>query len=341
MKITELEGTPVDPELVAGAHNAINTCLALKQNERITLISDQASLAIAAALLNEIKKVGSKYSVFILEDVAARPLKAMPQIVLDDLAKSQVSIFAAVTQSGELKSRIEMTAIVNKNKIRHGHMVNINRQIMCEGMRADFKKIDQFSERLVQLARKTKIIRAKTAAGTDIVAEFSPKLNWLKTSGLISPDKWGNLPGGEIFTSPMSIDGRFVVDGVVGDYLCQKYGDLAAHPLTIEIKNSRITDLSCSDKELLEEFRAYTLTDENSNRVGEFAIGTNTAIERVIGHILQDEKIPGIHIAFGHPYSEHTGQNWTSTTHIDCVGRNFDIWLDQQQIMEKGVFTFK
>src|SRR5213078_1261419 len=129
-----------------------------------------------------------------------------------------------------------------------------------------------------------------------------------------------------------------VVDGVVGDYLCQKYGDLQATPLTIEVKDNRIRELRCDDKELLKEFRAYTSTDENSNRVGEFAVGTNTACTHVIGNILQDEKIPGIHIAFGHPYSEHTGANWVSKTHIDCVGRDFDIWFDDEKIMERGKF---
>ena len=92
--------------------------------------------------------------------------------------------------------------------------------------------------------------------------------------------------------------------------------------------------MRCENKELLEEFRAYTSTDENSNRVGEFAVGTNTACTHVIGNILQDEKIPGIHIAFGHPYAEHTGQNWISKTHIDCVGRDFDIWFDERKVME-------
>ena len=341
MNAGRLEQIAIDPELIPGARNAIRTCLALKPSERITIISDQASIAIAAALTAEVKQVGAEFSIFILEDVATRPLTAMPAVILSDLARSQVSIFAAITQTGELKSRIEMTAIVNEHRIRHGHMVNINRQIMLQGMRADFKKIDAFSERLVQRARAARTIRASTAAGTDITAEFSPEIKWLKTSGLISPDKWGNLPGGEIFTSPMKVDGRFVVDGVVGDYLCQKYGDLADRPLTIDIVDSRITELSCSDSELLEEFRRYTQTDPNSNRVGEFAIGTNTAIHGIIGHILQDEKIPGIHIAFGHPYSEHTGQTWSSGTHIDCVGRDFDIWLDQQQIMRRGVFTFE
>jgi leucyl aminopeptidase (aminopeptidase T) len=89
---------------------------------------------------------------------------------------------------------------------------------------------------------------------------------------------------------------------------------------------------------LLNDFTAYTSTDENSNRVGEFAIGTNIACTRVIGNILQDEKIPGIHIAFGHPYAEHTGADWVSKTHIDCVGRDFDIWFDGEQVMKRGKF---
>ena len=58
----------------------------------------------------------------------------------------------------------------------------------------------------------------------------------------------------------------------------------------------------------------------------------------VIGNILQDEKIPGVHVAFGHPYSEHTGADWFSKTHIDCVGRDFDIWFDGEQVMKNGKF---
>ena len=58
----------------------------------------------------------------------------------------------------------------------------------------------------------------------------------------------------------------------------------------------------------------------------------------VIGNILQDEKIPGIHIAFGNPYGAHTGADWYSATHIDVVGRKFDIWIDGLQIMHGGEF---
>ncbi len=75
--------------------------------------------------------------------------------------------------------------------------------------------------------------------------------------------------------------------------------------------------------------------------MGEFAIGTNIELTDVIGQILQDEKFPGIHIAFGNPYGEHTGAKWYSGTHIDVVGRQFDIWVDGRQIMEKGRFLIE
>lgn len=334
----QLTLTTIDAELAPGARNAIRDCLRLKPEERITIITDEASLEIAAALLAEVEEVGAESAVFVLENHASRPLTGMPQVILDDLATSQVSIFASITQRGELGSRIQMTTVVNKHRIRHGHMVNINREIMTHGMRADFLEVDALSQRLVERARMAERITCKTPHGTDFEAQLSPNLKWLKTSGIITRDKWGNLPGGEIFTSPLNTNGVFVVDGVVGDYLCEKWGDMAAYPLTIEVENNRIRSMRCPNPELLEEFRAYTSTDENSNRVGEFAIGTNLACTHIIGHILQDEKIPGVHIAFGHPYAEHTGANWISKTHIDCVGRDFDIWFDRHKVMEAGKF---
>ena len=338
MKNSFIADVDFDEELSEGAFNAINTCLQLKPNERITIITDNDSIEIASSLIHEVKKIGSEHSLMIIEDYTSRPMTGMPKPILEDLSRSQVSIFCALAGMGELGARIQMTAVVNSNKIRHGHMVNINKQIMMEGMRANFLEVDDLSQRLIEKARKARYIRAKSKGGTDIVAEFSPKLKWLKTSGIISVDKWGNLPGGEIFTSPINVEGLFVCDGVVGDYLCHKYGDLNETPLYIDIVDSRIKEMNCHNTYLLEEMTAYTMTDENSNRVGEFAIGTNIALNKVIGHILQDEKLPSIHMAFGHPYSEHTGADWVSTTHIDCVGIDFDIWLEDEKVMENGKF---
>ncbi|MBT9333362.1 aminopeptidase [Paracidobacterium acidisoli] len=329
---------PFPADFTPGAHSAVSTCLRVDAAEKVTLITDRTTAPIAASLAQELAANGCRWNAFVLEDLAPRPLVDMPGNVLADMESSDVSIFAVQVQRNELRSRMQMTEVVNRRRMRHAHMVNITPQIMCEGMRADFHLVDRLSRKIIEKARRARTVRATTAAGTDITATMNPEYKWLKTSGIISRDKWGNLPGGEIFTTPGEVNGTFVVDGVVGDYLCARFGLLEAAPLIIEIKANRIDACHSDNQELRDEFWAYTHTDENSDRVGEFAIGTNLGVDHVIGNILQDEKFPGIHIAFGNPYGEHTGATWYSSTHIDVVGLRFNIWIDDELIMRDGKF---
>jgi len=325
-------------DLQPGASNAVRVCLNIQPHEHVTVICDRECHDIGEALVKEIDQVGAGYASFVLEDEAPRPLAGLPPRIAADLERADVSIFAARVQPNELGSRMAMTDIVNRRRIRHAHMVNITPQIMTEGMRADYRVVDAISQRVIDRVRQAKTIRATTAAGTDITAVINPDYRWLKTSGLITREKWGNLPGGEVFTTPGRIDGTFVIDGVVGDWLCDRYGLLSDAPLTVRIENSRLVEASSENARLRDDFWAYTHTDENSDRVGEFAIGTNVELTHVIGHILQDEKFPGVHIAFGNPYGAHTGADWYSATHIDVVGLNFNIQVDGQPIMANGRF---
>ena len=263
---------------------------------------------------------------------------ALPAAICDALERAQVSIYAAQPQPGELSSRRELTAIVNRRRMRHAHMVYMTPRIMAEGMRADFKVVDAISTRVRDRAVQAETIRARSRAGSDLRATFDPAVRWLKTSGLITPEKWANLPGGEVLTAPARVDGVYVVDGVLGDYLCARYGDIEKTPLTVWIENSRIADAQCARTEVRDDFLAYTRTEENSDRVGEFAMGTNVAVQSIIGNILQDEKLPGLHLAFGHTYAEHTGASWSCRTHLDVVGRHFDVWFDDDQVMADGKF---
>ena len=329
-------------EFIPGARSAVFTCLRIQPDEKVTLITDRVTAPIAASIATQLAELGCSFNAFILEDLVPRPLADMPASVLEDMETSQVSIFAVQVQPNELHSRMQMTDVVNRRRMRHAHMVNITPEIMCDGMRADYDQVDRLSQNVLDRVRRATRIRATTPAGTSIVSEMNPDYKWFKTSGIISPEKWGNLPGGECFTSPGEVNGAFVVDGVVGDWLCARYGLLASTPLTIQIAQNRIVSCSSDNKQLEHDFWAYTHTDENSDRVGEFAIGTNIGVSSVIGNILQDEKFPGIHIAFGNPYGEHTGAPWRSGTHIDVVGLGFNIWLEsetgEEQIMREGRF---
>lgn len=336
MVTNELLELPYDPLLEEGARNAVFTCLEVQPDERAVLITDRETLEIGAALASQLEKAAEAVQVLILEDLARRPIDHLPDAMERALEVADVSIFAATAQPGELAMRRAMTSIVNRKRMRHGHMVGITYRIMMEGMRADYREIARLTEWVRQRVLHAREITCSTPAGTALRARFDPSLKWIPTPGIISPDKWGNLPGGETFTAPATVDGVFVVDGVLGNWLAQKYGDLSRTPLTITIRDGRIVDTACENEEALADFREYTATDENSNRVGEFALGTNIGVKDLIGNMLQDEKIPGVHIAFGHPYSEHTGADWSSRTHIDVVGRNFDVWVDGVPLMKHG-----
>ncbi|MGA7624835.1 MAG: aminopeptidase, partial [Candidatus Acidiferrales bacterium] len=216
------------------------------------------------------------------------------------------------------------------------HMVGVTPEIMQQGMRADYTLVDRLSERLLRRMHSATSLTVRTDAGTSLVATFDSKLDWVKTSGLISRRYWSNLPAGEVFTTPAKVDGTFVCDGTAGDHFCGKYGDLRNTPLVLEIKAGRLQKATCERQDLEAEFWSYCHTDENSDRVGELAFGTNLSLSDMIGVLLQDEKLPGVHLAFGDPYGSQTHAAWSSRTHVDVLARHCNVWIDQEQVIDKG-----
>ena len=231
--------------------------------------------------------------------------------------------------------------VVERRQIRYAHMVGVTPEIMQQGMRADYRLVDKLSDKLRDRMLRADSLTVKTEAGTSFSAHFDRGLDWVKTSGLISPRYWSNLPAGEVFTTPATVDGTFVCDATAGDYFNGKYGDLQDTPLVLTIKAGRLVRVECTRKDLEAEFWSYCHTDENSDRVGELAFGTNLGLSRMIGILLQDEKFPGVHIAFGDPYGSQTHADWKSRTHVDVLTRKCDVWIDDDQVIEKGRYKLE
>src|SRR5256885_14688631 len=185
-------------------------------------------------------------------------------------------------QPGELGARMAIVRVVERRRIRYAHMVGVTPQIMQQGMRADYKKVDQLSDRLRERMLRAETLTVKTEAGTSFAAHFDRGLDWVKTSGLISPRYWSNLPAGEVFTTPATVDGRFVCDATAGDHFNGKYGDLRTTPLVLEIESARLVGVECARKEFEKEVWEYCHSDENSDRVGELAFGTNLGLSAMV-----------------------------------------------------------
>jgi leucyl aminopeptidase (aminopeptidase T) len=332
---------PRQTELMPGARNAVETCLSVRPSEHVALIADEASRAVAASIAAALEDQKALYTGLLLEDFGPRPMTVAPPDVLQALETADVGVLCMSPQPGELAARMAIVRVVERRQIRYAHMVGVTPQIMQQGMRADYRMVDRLSDKLRERMLRAETLTVKTEAGTEIAAHFDRGLDWVKTSGLISPRYWSNLPAGEVFTTPATVDGRFVCDATAGDHFNGKYGDLRTTPLVLEIEGARLVGVECARKDLEKEFWEYCHSDENSDRVGELAFGTNLGLSEMIGILLQDEKFPGVHIAFGDPYGSQTHADWKSKTHVDVLTRNCDVWIDEDQIIEKGHYQLE
>ncbi len=330
-----------------GAEQAVKNCVRVQPGEKTVIITDHGAAHIAADIARHAESISpGNIRTFVMEDFGERPDDgsnpiAFPDEIRRELPTAAVSFYSAAGKKGELKTfRIPMLEVIEANKkLRHAHMPGIDDLLMTTGMAVDYAAVQEMCRKVYAIASKARKITVTNPAGTDFTAEFNPDWKWIISDGAITTGKWSNLPDGEVFTCVKSIDkGVIVVDGSLGDFFCPKYGLMEAFPLTMEIEDSRVVKVTCVNEELATEFRDYMKQDENANRIGEFAIGTNIGLERLVGNLLQDEKFPGIHVAVGHGYPEKTGSDWASEAHCDAVLKNTTIVVDGETIMDNGTF---
>src|SRR5882757_2671420 len=125
---------PPQPELMPGAINAVETCLAVRPHETVALIADETTRAVAAALEAALKERNAPVTSLLLEDFGPRPMRAAPAPVLDALEKADVGVMAMTPQPGELGARMSIVKVVERRQIRYAHMIGVTPQIMQQGM---------------------------------------------------------------------------------------------------------------------------------------------------------------------------------------------------------------
>jgi aminopeptidase len=143
------------------------------------------------------------------------------------------------------------------------------------------------------------------------------------------------MPDGEIMTAPIvdSVDGTisFEYPGVLSGRLVEG--------IQLRWKAGELTEAAASSNE--DWLHQVLGRDPGASRIGEFAFGTNPAIDRFCRDILLDEKIGGtFHIALGRAYAECGGKN-ESAIHWDIVKDTRgggEVVVDGQTVLRNGVF---
>jgi aminopeptidase len=190
---------------------------------------------------------------------------------------------------------------------------------------AEWQRVHNEQERLIEQLNKVSEIHV-VGEDTDLRMSVEGR-KWLNSDGS------RNLPGGEVFTSPVedSINGhiRFTFPGI--------YMGKEIENIFLEVKDGKVVKATAEKgQDILDE----VLKVENADLFGEFAIGTNKGIKEITKVILFDEKIGGcIHMALGRGFGEAGGQNM-SAIHWDII-KNMEtpeskVFADNKVIYEAG-----
>lgn len=302
------------------------------------IIFDRENESFARPLVESAKRVAGKVETVVLEDYGPRPITSLPEAMREKILSLSptASVFMATGMEGEVSFRLDLLdLLLNVLGTRHVHMPGLDEKIWKTGMTVDYEKVAETTLRVYEAVKNAREVVVKNRMGTDVRVRLG--LKWVADTGLARRQgEFVNLPAGEVYTCPLSVDGVFYAE-ILGDYFV-RYGRLE-HPVRFELEDGYVVAVDSADPGLEEELVRYVFEgSEYSDRVGEFALGTNTFLREPVGNLLQDEKLPGVHLAVGNPYPERTGADWSSRVHLDFIALGTDVWVDGEKIMEDGSY---
>src|SRR5260370_1691124 len=261
-----LDKMSFEERLQYGAENAVR-CMGVTSKDRVFIMTyyERESIArlVALAALDRHADVTVRF----LEHYGERPLTSFPEELRNELvqARPTVTYYIATAKPGEISFRIPLLPfLVQELKVRHGHMIGIDEKLMAEGMCADYDEVFSLTNQVYDLVRHAKTIHVTSTKGSDVTATFHEHWKWIPCHGRYHEQgKWGNLPEGEVFTAPATVDGVLVCD-VLGDHFSAKYGVLE-HPVVITVKDGYFTAVTCKDPEVPIKLRDYLFSFPTAN----------------------------------------------------------------------------
>ncbi len=328
-----------------GMRMVVDTCMKIQPDEKVVIVTDDNSIYLGKTIRKAVLEKTKQVRFFNLDIYGERPLRSLPKPILDEARNATATFFVASSIKGELDP-IRLPLIrAGVLAGRHAHMVGLTEEIVEKAINVDYNRVAEFTNKIYQMAKKTKKIRVEGENGTQFTATVG-RYRWVSSTGICSKDikaagEWLNLPDGEVYTTPAELEGAAVIDGTMGDYFSEIFDlrSIKNSPLKLEIEQRdrpTIVSVESKNKKLEEEFKKYVSRHTCSRWIGVIGLGTNIFIEEEIGKILMDRKSANAHLTAGNPIPELTYADWTCPESADLVIPRCDVWFDDKKIMERG-----
>ncbi|EMA31880.1 aminopeptidase [Halobiforma nitratireducens] len=307
-------------ELRTAAETAVQQCLELEGEESCVVVTDDEREPIGVALYEVVREVTDDAT--IVRYPPGEQHGAEPPAPVAAAMEGADAFLAPTTKSlSHTRARSDAT----DEGARGSTLPGITEEVFVTGLDADYDRIADECERTLERVADADEVRVTTDLGTDITFAVGDR-EWHDDTGDVSdPGSFSNLPAGEVFVSPESADGTYVVDGTM-----RPHGLLEGRELEFVVEDGLVTEISD------DEIRAQV--DEAADEVGdaaynlaELGIGTNVGVTELVGSVLLDEKAAGtIHIAIGDNAS--IGGETEAPIHLDGIVRDPTVYADGEEI---------
>lgn len=192
------------------------------------------------------------------------------------------------------------------------------------GLDADYDRIAAECGRLRKALADADEVRVTDDNGTDLTIAPGDR-EWREDTGVVhDPGGMTNLPAGETFVSPVTADGRYVVDGTM-----MPHGRLET-PIEFEVEDGSVTSISDpAVRETVED--AATEVGNAAYNLAELGVGANHAVTDLVGSVLLDEKAGGtVHVAVGDDAG--IGGDTGAPIHLDGVLTDPTLYADGERV---------
>lgn len=306
-------------DLRPAAETAIGQCMNLRPDESCAIVTDDRRLEIGEALYevaNEITAAttllryppGPQHGAEPPEPVAAAMANADVVLAPTSKSLSHTRARGAATDAGT----------------RAATLPGITEEVFTTGLDADYERIREECDRMLERVVDAEEVRVTSPQGTDVAFEPGER-EWLSDTGIVhEAGEFSNLPAGEVFVSPESAEGTYVVDGTMHPH------GLLGEPIEIDVEGGYVT--SVSDPEVAAELEeAEAEVGRDAYNLAELGIGTNLAVTDLVGSVLLDEKAAGtVHIAIGDDAG--IGGDTDAPIHSDGILREPTVYADGAEI---------
>jgi aminopeptidase len=354
----------VDPRIVEHAKIVVNYSCKVKKGDFVLILSSADSIPLVREIAKEIGKVGGQMLTILFEESIARAhtlaadddvVGALPKPLEQLVEGSDVIIYLMSSSNTKELSDIPphkamlaakafgpIQLILEKkrwNVTLHptpalaqeaGRSFEAYSDFVYGATLVDWPEMVRKMQVLADRMAATKMVRV-VGKETDITLSIEGRKPIVDGGG-------NNLPGGEVFTSPVedSVNGTVYFDKPIivrGSVL---------RGVRLTFKDGLITKHEAEEGgDLLE---ALLKTDEGAKRLGELGIGMNRGITEFSRNILFDEKMGDtIHMAVGLAFEAAGGTN-KSDIHVDMIKGMKEggaIYFDDAPIYIGGRFVWE